>query len=206
MKNTLEKERKLVRDLINFGDYNAAINECNNRLNYLNVNGIEDNYNNWFFNLRLAISYRKLGEYKKALEHTHISMEYVKEQDEYFESIWFMGNCFYSMGNKAKAIKFYERCKDYYQRTNNIDDFLYMSFNIAKLTNNERLLKAVIELYKMNNIAQTSLDNAYACLCNLYINKGQYKNAENILINIADIHSVQELRNRMTDVQTSSIL
>lgn len=62
MKNDFVREQEEVRTFIGRGKFDEAIKKSIKVLDGLDAN---DSHNKWFFNLRIAMCYRKKGQVKK---------------------------------------------------------------------------------------------------------------------------------------------
>lgn len=178
------KEQEEVRHLIHIEKYDDAINLCNEKLQYLDDNDIEDDNCFWFFNLRLAICYRRLSQYKKAITFVNKSSLYAKEQRETMECWWTLANCYYCLGNYKFALKFYKKCQEFYQRENDERGYYVTKLNIAKISMDEKGAKEIIN--KLNRVESNSylIDNTYALLCEIHIENNQVQLAQDLIHNI----------------------
>jgi tetratricopeptide (TPR) repeat protein len=214
MNNNFVGEQNEVRTFIDKSKFNEAIFKCKTVLETLNDNYIEDNHNKWFFNLRIAICYRKKGQFKKALNYVFESKNYTNDLKEHMECNWVLGNCYYSMKLYKKATLFFRQCSDYFTNNNMEDERIHMDFNIAKIENDDvKINRLLIEAYNMVNIDADSLsnaewffNNAYETLCEIYIDRNQLEIFEETIVKIKDRNIVDDLRNRMQVVNITNIL
>jgi tetratricopeptide (TPR) repeat protein len=207
MSSLFEKEQIEARAFINSKQFKDSIHVCITILEFMNANNIENNYDRWFFNLRLGINYKRLKQCKKALVYTEQSMKYcnVDMEKEYIESIWMIGSCNDILGNKKRALKFYNKCLDYYRRNNMHINETYMLFNIGRLYKDIKIINNVIDIYNTNDVPDSSKDNAYETLFEIYIYNKDVINAEKMINCIIDIDKKQELLAKMSNVYSICI-
>lgn len=128
-----ETKRQEVLRLKDNKQFEESIKVCDMVLTMIQRNNINSNTDKWFFTLRKGMNYRKLGQCRKALACVKESIHYCSTQDEYIESINMMGNCNDMLGNKKRAVKFYNKCLDYYRKNNMHNEECYILFNINRL-------------------------------------------------------------------------
>jgi tetratricopeptide (TPR) repeat protein len=184
-----------VRHLIRIEEYKDAIALCKEELQYLEENEIESDNDFWFFNLRLAIGYRRLGQYKKAISYVNKSSLYARIQIETMECWWTLASCNYSLGNKQRAIKFYKKCQDYYTSINDESGYLSMRYNIAKINEDINMVLEIID--RLNKIEEKiyTIDNAYAFICEQYAKNNQFNMVNKYLHNIHSENVLRDLEN-----------
>jgi tetratricopeptide (TPR) repeat protein len=178
------EEQQKVRQLIHKEEYDIATILCNEKLQYLENNNIESDNDFWFFYLRLAICYRRKKQYKKALSFVNKSSLYTKTQTETMECWWTLANCYYCLGNLKSAIKFYKKCQEYYKRNEYSRGYYVTSFNIAKINNDKDEVINIINNLNRTDTNGYLLDNAYALLCEIYIENNQIEVAYDLIHNI----------------------
>jgi tetratricopeptide (TPR) repeat protein len=201
-----EKEREEVLQCIKFKQFENSINICETVLDTMDFNDVESNTDRCFFNLRIGINYKRLKQCKKALVYIEKSMHYCSTQDEYMECIWMIGSCNDVLGNKKRALKFYNKCLDYFKRNEMFEQETYMLFNIGRLYKDIKTINKVIDIYNSNNIFDVSRkDNAYETLFEIYIEKNDIMNAEKMINNIVDLNTKQDLLAKMSDTYSICI-
>jgi tetratricopeptide (TPR) repeat protein len=184
-----------VRNLIQKEAYNDVITVCKEKLQYLEKNSIESDNDYWFLNLRLAIGYRRLGQCKKAIFYVNKGSLYSRTQKETMECWWTLASCYYSLGNKQRAIKFYKKCQDYYISINDENGYLSMKYNIAKINEDiNTVLEIVSRLNKIEEKIYT-IDNAYAFICEQYAKNNQFDMIDKYLHNIHSESVLRDLEN-----------
>lgn len=190
-----DEEQEQIRQLIHKEKYNEAINICTETLQYLEDNSIDDDNCYWFCYLRLAICYRRLSQYKKAIIYANKSSLHAMEQKETMECWWTLGSCYYSSGNIKMATKFYERCKDYYQRVNDQNGYDNMDFNIAKINKDVKKTREIIKRLNRTDNNGYLVDNAYAFLCELYAENNQMEMINKLVHNIHSKTVLEDMEN-----------
>jgi len=208
MKDNFVREQEEVVTLKNKDRYDEAIKKCDEILIMIKNDYPEDNHNLWFFNLILAMCYRKKGQCKKALSYVSESKNYTNDFKEHMECNWVMGNCYYSLKLDKKAIKFFKQCSDYFTNNKMQDERIHMDFNIAKIEKDDEKIKEL--LTEVHNIISTKDDsfnnaewffnNAYETLCEIYIEKNQIKQLDETIVKIKDENIVVNLRSRIQAV------
>ncbi|MDD4779160.1 MAG: hypothetical protein PHT02_00955 [Tissierellia bacterium] len=191
--SNFEKKREDVLYFKKIKQFKNSIDICQTVLDIIEKNNIDNNSDKWFFNLQLGINYKRLKQCKKALTYIEKSIQYCYTQDEYMESIWMFGCCNDMLGNKKRALKFYNKCLNYYKRNKMFMEETYMLFNIGRLYKDIDTINKVINMYKLNNVDSFRLDNAYETLFELYIEKNDLKNAKVIVDNIINLDTRKNL-------------
>jgi tetratricopeptide (TPR) repeat protein len=198
------EEQTKVRHLIRIEKYDDAIELCKEKIQYLEENEIESDNNFWFFNLRLAICYRRKGQYKKAINYVNKSSLHAMEQNETMECWWTLASCYYSMGNINSATKFYKKCKEYYERVNDQNGYDNMDFNIAKINKDIEKIKEIINRLNRTERNGYLVDNAYALLCELYISNNQVQSARSLIHNIQSDSIKRDIEKIIVNYKMSS--
>jgi tetratricopeptide (TPR) repeat protein len=178
------KTQEEVRHLIRIEKYDEAIELCEKKLQYLEYNDIESDNNFWFFNLRLAICYRRKQQYKKALSYVNKSSLHAKEQHETMECWWTLANCYFCLNNYKSAIKFYKKCQDYYKGIGDERGYYVTTFNIAKINMDKDIAEEIVTKLNRNETNSYLIDNAYGLLCEIFLENNDVQSAQDIIHNI----------------------
>jgi tetratricopeptide (TPR) repeat protein len=200
-----EKEREEVLHCIRVKQFEDSINICETVLDTMDSNNIESNTDRCFFNLRIGINYKRLKQCKKALIYIEKSMRYCSTQDEYMECIWMIGSCNDVLGNKKRALKFYNKCLDYFKRSEMYDEEARILFNIGRLYGDINLINKALQDYYMNSDDIFKLDNVYETLSEIYIKRNDIIKAKEIINNINDLKTKQRLLAKIPSTKSACI-
>jgi tetratricopeptide (TPR) repeat protein len=118
----------------------------------------------WFIYMQMSNSYRFLKQYKKSMECLQGAIRYNNTEIEYFQTLWQMGILLKYKGEKKKALKFYQKCADYYLSTNMMHQYADMLICIAYVVNNVKLVYDALEIYKSINVEDYVIENAYSSI------------------------------------------
>lgn len=171
------------------------------------------NFDLWFVNYNTALSYKKIGDIKHAMEYVKKSMQRYEYQSDYIQSLWLLGVIYEMLKNNKKAVQIYKRCCHCYKKIDSYDYRVCMMFNIAKLLNQFSTMRLIIKVYENSNYTnpletygdmskESILNNMYKELFDLYIGINDLRNAINL------VHSVQskELRNELKQLLRNKML
>jgi tetratricopeptide (TPR) repeat protein len=203
--SVFEEERKKVLKLIKEKQFNSSIDVCQTILDVIDENNINSNTDKWFFTLRIGINYKRLGYLKKALVYIERSMFYCSTQDEYMDSISMIGSCNDMLGNKKRALKFYNKCLDYFRRNNMHVEESRTIFNIGRLYGDINLIYKALQDYYINCDDSFKLDNVYDALCEIYIKRNDIVNAKKIINTIINIDTKERLLAKIPSTKSACI-
>lgn len=148
--------------------------------------------------LQISSFYRKLVQYKEALEYAELIKEYATNKDSYIKGVWMVGLINKNMDDKEEALKNYDICLEHYKSNNkklNLGDMLK---NKSRLLNCPSLAIQAIETFKNTDEATIKdIDDAYDSLVDIYISIEDYTNALEAVNNIQNIELRLEVANRV---------
>lgn len=199
----LRNDIRLV--MIKDQDYSRSI-ELLNQYSQLLKRFFEDNsFDWWFVNYNTALAYKKLGDIKNAIKYVKKSMQRYEFKSNYIQSLWLLGSIQEQLKNNRKAVQIYKRCCHCYKEIEAHEFRFCMMFNMARLLNQSNTMRLIIKVYKNSDYdnsvetygdmtKESTLNNMYKELFELYIGNSDLKSAINLVHNIDNIGLKNELK------------
>jgi tetratricopeptide (TPR) repeat protein len=186
--------REYIESLNKTEQYLECIRACENLLEDVEESDV------WFVYMEMSKAYRHLQHYKKSMKSLQDAKKHTTTEKEYIQIFWQMGLLFKHTGKKKEALKFYDKCIDYYKRNNMQKQYGDMLKNKSRLLNRPEIALEAIAVFKEGletneNITIDLIDDAYDSLNDVFTALGDYDNALFALCNIQN----EEMRTRLQE-------
>jgi tetratricopeptide (TPR) repeat protein len=147
-----EKERYEIDELFyRKYDYDKCIEKTKEFIKIIEDEGSCE-YDFWYSYFNLSRCCNKLNRLNEAQEHILKAITFNAKESNYFDSLWMLAIIYRRQGKNDKALRFFNKSKEYYRKIGQMADVLLIENSVALMTNDLDLINNIIKDYKSINL------------------------------------------------------
>lgn len=200
MINTIDKIQENIYYLFSIKSFKQCIGECNNLIDIvnsnLNLSEMRKKSFLWFAYFRIALSYKRMGNYENSILFTEKSSFYSYRKEQSVQQYWLLGLCYEEL-NYDLACENYDIALSISQENEYIDYTCQIYANKAGLTGNE------VDIYKALDLAKKYykdyeylFDAVFENWAKIHIKNNQIEKAKRMLHRIKNKDIYDDVYNR----------